>query len=80
MKKKPIKWFEPGRETGWSKSDGQAVRRRNVLKSRKGDYLKAGRALQALSNVTKDDETRRKSRSDALYFFAQHNKQQKAKS
>ena len=77
-KKKPAtKWFEPGRSTGWSKDDSQAVRRRTILSSRRGNYLKAARALQALANVTKDNETARKAHSDALYFYGMHNKGKK---
>jgi hypothetical protein len=73
-KKSATKWFEPGRHTGWSKSDGQATRRRTILKSRQGNYLKCARALQALANVTTDSETRRKAHSDAIYFYRMHAK------
>lgn len=70
--KDPNKWFDPGRHLGWSKSDSQKVRRDNALRSRRGNALKTGRALLALSNVTRDEETSRKARADALYFFRQH--------
>lgn len=76
-KKSATKWFEPGKHTGWSKDDGQATRRRAVLKSRQGNYLRAARALQALANVTQDKETQRKAHSDALYFYRMHNKSKK---
>ena len=75
--KKKDKWFEPGASLNWSKSSGQAKRREAALASRKGNYLKAARALLSLSNLTRDDETKRKSRADALYFFRQHKKRQK---
>lgn len=77
---KDTKWFEPGKRLNWSKEDGQARRRRNALNSRHGSYLKAARALMALANVTQDEETKRKARSDALYFYRKHNlKSKKAK-
>ena len=79
MVKSKNKWFEPGKTLNWTKDTGQAKRRIAALASRKGNHLQAARALLSLSNVTQDDETRRKSRSDALYFFRQHNKYKKAK-
>jgi len=64
------KWFKPSpRKLNWSKEDTQARRRSNALKARYNNPLKAGRALQALSNVTRDAETKRKARADAQYFF-----------
>ena len=75
--KKKDRWVESGDSLNWSKSSGQAKRREAALASRKGNYLKAARALLSLSNVTQDDETKRKARSDALYFFRQHKKRQK---
>lgn len=75
-KKKVIKWFEAGRPLGWRKQDSQTKRRAIALRNRDGDYLKAGRALQALANVTTDKETARKSSADASYMFAQHRKKQ----
>ncbi len=66
------KWFHAGRSLGWDKDDSQAKRRRAALASRHGNNLKAGRALQALANVTMDPETERKARSDAAYFFRRH--------
>jgi len=68
-------WFEPGKSLGWSKDDSQTTRRRNALKSRRGNYLKAARALQALANVTTDRETKQKAHSDAVYFFEKHKRQ-----
>ena len=72
--KKVVKWFEPGKSLNWSKSCGQSKRRMAALAARKGNYLKAARALMALANVTADAETERKARADALYFYGMHNK------
>lgn len=74
-KKKVKKWYEKGQSLGWSKNDTQSVRRRIALASRKGDALKTARALQALSNITQDFETKRKARADALYFYSIHRRQ-----
>ncbi len=73
-RKKPTqgRWFEAGRSLGWHKDDGQIKRRRAALASRRGNYLKAARALQSLSNISQDPDTARKSRADALYFFRKH--------
>ena len=68
------RWFQPGSRTGWSKRDSAEKRRRTVLRNRHGDKLAAGRALLALSNVTKDKETHKKARADADYFFRQYRK------
>lgn len=72
-------WFRSGKKLGWSKDDTQATRRRNALKSRKGNYLKAARALMALANVTRDVDTKRKSRADSLYFYQMNKRNQKQK-
>ena len=83
MVKSKNKWPEPGKTLNWTKDTGQAKRRIAALASRKGNHLQAARALLSLSNVnsgpTGDKETARKARSDALYFFRQHNKYKKAK-
>jgi hypothetical protein len=70
-KNKGSKWFSPGKPLNWSKKDSQTLRRREALKARKGNYLKAARALQALANVQKnnDPETARKAEGDAKYFL-----------
>lgn len=68
--KKKAKWFEPGKELNWRKELVPASRRRLALESRGGDPLKTGRALQALSNVTKDKETKMKAGADARYFYS----------
>ncbi len=64
------KWFEPNSKSlDWHKEDSQTTRRRNALRSRKGNFLATARALQALANVTTDEQTEQKARSDAKYFF-----------
>lgn len=70
-------WFQPGKKLGWSKEQGQTTRRRIALKNREGNLLKTARALMALANVTRDKETARKARADALYFFARYKKTKK---
>ncbi len=57
------------RQLNWSKDQTQVMRRYLALRSRRGNLLKTARALMALANVTKDDETHRNARSDALYFY-----------
>lgn len=81
-KKKPkgdgdSKWYRAGQRLNWSKDDGQTTRRANALKSRRGNYLKAARALQALANVTRDEETARKAKADARYFYMKYQKEKK---
>lgn len=66
------KWFEAGEPLGWSKDLSVSERRKRALKSRGGDALAAGRALQALANVTQDPETKAKAQADAKYFFSLH--------
>jgi hypothetical protein len=73
------KWFEPGKSLNWRKKDSQTVRRRNALKARKGNELATARALQALANVTQDNETARKARADAKYFYGRHKRLNKRK-
>jgi len=69
---KPDKFFEPGKSLNWRKVESQSKRRDAALRSRRGNSLKAARALQALANVTQDAETAHKARSDATYFFNIH--------
>ena len=60
---------------GWKKGKSARTRRRLAVASRpktwnpETKYRSAGRALQALANVTKDKTTKRIARSDAKYFF-----------
>ena len=76
------KWFQkavkdkpPYTLGGWSKSKTASTRRRLALSSRPKNWtlkhrkLSAGRALQALANVTKDKSTKAKAQSDAKYFY-----------
>lgn len=76
------KWFQkavmsspPYSLGGWSKYQSDIIRRRKALSSRskklniKKRRLSAGRALLALSNVTKDARTKQLARRDAIYFF-----------
>lgn len=65
---------------GWHKSMSASERRRVSLRAHKGDKLATARALQVLANVTTDVPTRRAAHADAMYFYSQHNKEQKAKS
>ena len=68
------RWFSPGVEMGWEKSQPTSTRRKLALNAHGGDKLATARALQALSNVTTDRVTKKLARSDALYFFEQHRK------
>jgi len=79
-KRKVVKWFEAGRPLGWRKQDSQTKRRAIALRNRDGDYLKAGRALQALANVNSgragDRETARKASADLYVRPAQEETEQ----
>lgn len=67
-----VKWFKPrSKQTGWKKTLSARARRRKAIKTHKS-FLSAGRSLQALANVTKDKETRKKAKADAEFFFEQH--------
>jgi len=75
-----VKWFKPGRATGWAKTQAPATRRRKLmastsraLKPRKR-YVQAARRAMALGNVTKDPPTKRKAVADARYFYAKADK------
>jgi hypothetical protein len=76
------KWFQeavlarpPYTLAGWKKGQDAGTRRKHALSSRPKNWSKAtryrsaGRALQALANVTKDYETKTKARADAEHFF-----------
>lgn len=74
-------WFKkaidakPPYTLGWKISQPMKVRRSNALASRSKNWslrrkrLSAGRALIALSNVTKSRRTKELARRDATYFF-----------
>lgn len=74
-------WFQeavfskrPNNLGGWKKDQSPSTRRANAISSRLGSNqdkraLSAGRALNALANVSKDPGTKRAAKSDANYFF-----------
>ncbi len=77
------KWFKdavldrpPYHLSGWAKELPAKKRRKAAVASRDGKlsrhnkYLSAGRALQALANVTTDPATKEAASSDAKYFFS----------
>lgn len=68
------KWFTAGKKTGWRKNLPTNKRRSIVLRSRRGNPLKAARAMQALSNVTTDKRTEELAGQDAAYFYRIYNK------
>lgn len=76
------KWFRKAIEEkppytlgGWRKNLPVEERRKFALRSRpknmslKHRYLSAGRALNALANVSRDEKTRIAAKRDAKYFF-----------
>ena len=71
----PNKWYKAAgsksKHTGWKKSYTAKKRRSLALKGHKSN-LSAGRALQALANVTQDEPTRKAAQADAKYFYKQH--------
>lgn len=83
MKKggKPKDWFLAAIDAkrpyhlGWKKDMTEKKRRAVALSSRPKNwkphtkYLSVARALQALSNVTKDTETKKLAKKDSKYFF-----------
>ena len=71
-KEKDEKWFGPQVETGWKKEQPSSLRRSKVLKAHKGNYLKSGQAMQALSNVSEDRTTSEMAGADAKYFYRIH--------
>ena len=77
------KWFQkavkakpPDTLGGWHKTLPASTRRRRALSSRPRNwsterkYRSAGRALNALANVTRDKHTKQIARADARYFFS----------
>lgn len=63
--------------TGWRKRDPAENRRRTMIRAHNGDILAAARACQALANVTRDPETKRKARADAKYLFRLYKRKKK---
>lgn len=64
------KFFAPGVKMNWSKDLPLETRRENALQAHEGNKLATARALQELSNVTTDEETKKLAKIDADYFFA----------
>lgn len=84
------KWFKKAVQKGatrnldgWSKDMSASRRRWRAIRSRPNQWsarkknVSAGRALQALSNVTKDRATKKKAKADADYFFRKAKKMKK---
>ena len=74
MPKRKRKWFKPKVHSGWEKGMPAGERRELVLEAHGGDYLSAARSKQALSNISKDKETKRAAQVDADYFFRMYRK------
>lgn len=66
------KFFHPTVKLNWHKDLPAEVRRKNALEAHGGDKLATARALQELSNVTTDVETKKLAKIDADYFFSRH--------
>ena len=66
------KFYHPRVEMHWHKDQSAEVRRANALKAHNGNELATARALQALANVTTDAETAKLAKTDAHYFFLEH--------
>jgi len=69
MARKKERWFAPGPKLGWRRDLSQKRRINIALRHRNGNVLATARALNALANVTKDPETKRKARVDARKLF-----------
>lgn len=77
--KEAVEAHEPDTLGGWSKDIKETTKRRRLaLSSRdknstmKERYLSVARALQALSNVTKDTQTKKIASNDAKYFLKKY--------
>lgn len=70
-------FFHPKVHTGWQKNMPPKKRRRMMLQAHHGDELTSARAMQALSNVTTDQQTRVTAQSDADFFFRKHQRELK---
>jgi hypothetical protein len=71
------KFFQPGVKMNWHKDLPADVRRSHALEAHGGNVLAAARALQELSNVTTDPETKKLTKEDADHFFSQHTNSEK---
>ena len=79
--KKDEKWFleavraKPPYKLGWKKTQSEDVRRAKALASRPKNWKlrtrrrSVAQTLMALSDVTQDEETKRKAKRDAEYFY-----------
>lgn len=63
------RWYNPKVHTGWNTNSPASARRKSMLHAHKGNKLAAGRACQALANITTDKATKKLARVDALYFY-----------
>lgn len=80
-------WFNPQDDlSGWEKTQSSATRMHHIQEeinermqerkmTRREAQLSVARALQALSNVTRDSATKRKARKDARILFEQLRKE-----
>jgi len=71
------RFFHPIKPLGWQKDLPQKRRLAIAVKSRSGDTLAAGRALQAMANVTRDTQTRQRASEDAKILFIRHTRGRK---
>ena len=70
MARRVVKFYHPKvSDTGWHKNSPVTVRRARMLIAHNGNRLAAGRAMQALANVTTDKGTASAAAVDARYFF-----------
>ena len=69
---KKKRWYTHKTTTGWQKDMPLHERRELVYKAHGKDYLASARAMQALSNVTTDNETKLEANKDSEYFFRKH--------
>lgn len=74
------KWFTPTKKTNWKKSQKASTRRANIMESvdkrltMHNRYILAARRIQAISNVTRDKQTKVLAFQDAKYFFTKAKK------
>lgn len=80
-RKRTRKWYQEAktRHYGWRKEHKQETRIRKLLEAHPGPKCKkilaSARAINALANVTRDPETRRKARADAKLLFARYRRE-----
>ena len=71
---KSKRWFDPTITMNWSKDMILRERHQNALVAHENDLLATARALQALANVSADEETKYEAGKDAKYFFREYRK------